>query len=144
MKKVNPIEILIVCMLAAPVAFYAFVPSSVFLDVKGVWVKGDRAYINRDTPFGPVAARWQQEIVTPGGLTCPQEGTSSGKSIYEVRNAQEPFPNFQLGEWAEDCLVEDAIFRTKHNVVLFGVFELRAVTTQGPVRLERETTNTGE
>jgi hypothetical protein len=107
---------------------YASVSSENFLRFHNVRIADGNIYKVREVPYGTVTAEWTEKIVTPEGRVCPPSG-SSGRSTYEDRRALAgdiEEVHYSLGEMAK-CVVPQAIYSSKHTVILGDWLPLRPV-----------------
>lgn len=106
-------------------ALWFFFPTGHFIRHISLAVDHNSVRFVRETPYGPVSARWHSEItlIDNNGYTC-----SSGGWRY---NEYEPIPgntvSFDFEDWAKRCISAGPPYylTTVRQVMLFGIFPLR-------------------
>lgn len=105
------------------------VPSSLFIVQISLTVKDGEVRLVRETPFGPVRARWWSEItlIDSDGFEC-NSGTKREAYYQEVPGNT---VTYRLEGWANDCIdAGPPFYMTIHRqVMLLGFIPLRPVRT---------------
>lgn len=113
----------------ASLVFFALLPmvarSSLFIRPVSVVFEGGDLLLVRELPFGPVMARWHDEIFVPAlGIECE----ASGENLYDERpfnTARFPVPRSMVR-----CLDAPGVkvMTSEWRVILWGWIPLRPVT----------------
>lgn len=112
-------------------------PSAFFIRDVSMTVSDGVARYVRETPYGPVYARWHAEVtlIDGDGYECQSPGWQTAYYQEEPGNTI----TYRLGEWANDCLAAGPPFylTTTRRVVLFGTIPLRQMVQRTEVQGQR-------